>query len=42
MILGLEIHQLIIDPILQNKLFKFVDDFDEKHDSKEKNTTLCL
>jgi alkylated DNA repair protein alkB family protein 8 len=36
MIPGLEIHQIIIDPILQNKLFKFVDDFDEKQTLKRK------
>ena len=30
MITGLEIHQLIIDPIWQDKLFKLVDVFNEK------------
>lgn len=36
MIPGLEIHQLIDDPVLQNKLFKLVDVFDEKQPLKRK------
>jgi alkylated DNA repair dioxygenase AlkB len=36
MIPGLEIHKLIIDPIWQNKLFKFVDVFDENQPLKRK------
>lgn len=36
MIPGLKIDKLIIDPIWQNKLFKFVDVFDEKQPLKRK------
>ena len=36
MISGLEIHQLITDPYMANKLFKFVDNFDEKQPLKRK------
>ena len=36
MIPGLEIHQLIDDPVLQDKLFKLVDVFDEKQPLKRK------
>ena len=36
MISGLEIHQLITDPYMANKLLKFVDNFDEKQPLKRK------